>query len=601
MKILDKKDFLSPLPLLRRSKTVFKNFLILTITLFTILCAASVLIYHYSKEIMEQEITRTNENMASNIAQSLDDLFQSMQRITASLSTSQMVRLYFTTSNSSSIFEGFTDRIVEQINAYVDGLDYIYSIYVYSPANRSAITSSGEYDLSTLPDAGWLEVLDNMDNRICFFPRKVNGFYPYVLTLVNHTQLDGTDGYVILNINLRRLPEILQSDVISDSYIVTDKNEVLYWKAQMEIALPVSDFSKLTDFIPSVESFSKLSREDSPYIYTQKHSSYYSWSYVAVTSLEDYIARLSALQIKLMLALLCLLFFVVCFTLFLSARSYRPIQKLLHFLNNPGNWSAAQNMDEQDISSIAQKIVLYAQTNDRLSAELQSRLTLLNQTQMVALQAQVNPHFLVNTLNLIHCSIVQDLGYHHLAANMTVQLGRLLHYVLESTALVTIKEEFEYVQIYLNILKERYRHKIQTILTMSPDTVSIQIPRLIIQPIIENCIYHGAGKQLNPGFCISVKTELVVGADSVDYVRISVEDNGVGIPSEQLEDINRTLAQENPLVGKHVGLRNVAARMKLLYGDQCSLAVHSYPNKGTCVILSYPAVRQATNYSNLHN
>ena len=582
-------SMVSPIPLFRRSKTVFRNFLIVASIFFGILLAATVTIYLYAGNIIRSELVHTNENAARNVTQSVDSLIEDMQYITASLAANNMVNFYFQTSNSAAIFEGFTDRITEQINAYVQGFEYIHSIYIYSEKNGSCITSSGEVFISSIKDSGWLELLSSMDGKNGLFARKVNGSYPFVLSVIHHSKTDDGEGYIVLNLNLRKLPNVLQTATISSAYIITDDGEVLYRKNQEDILEPLSISRELESYQSSDTIFSSFIDGADPYIYTQMPSSHYPWSYVTVTHLLEYTPQLTQLRNTLVLAFILLLTLFIAVAFLLSVGSYRPILKLLQLLNNPANWNSAQNMDEKDIENIVQQITTYVQTNTQLSDELQSRLVALKSTQLVALQAQINPHFMLNTLNLIHGSIVKSLGYDHFAADMALHLGRLLGYALDTTFLVSISEEIKYTECYLSILRARYENKIQVHTILDPDTADIKIPKLLLQPVIENCIYHGVENSLDTDLNITVKstkcTQIPAAIKQIgsNPVLITIEDDGVGMCKEKVADLNRQLQQEMVLTGSHIGLKNIVARLRLLYGDYCLVEISSVKGTGTCV------------------
>lgn len=269
-------------------------------------------------------------------------------------------------------------------------------------------------------------------------------------------------------------------------------------------------------------------------------------------------------------------------------------------------------MDEKDIENIVQQITTYVQSNTQLSDELQNRLMTLKSTQLVALQSQINPHFMINTLNLIHGSIVKSLGYTHFAADMTLHLGRFLGYDLDTTFLVTLSEEIHYTECYLNILRARYQNKIHVHTDMDPDTADIKIPKLLLQPVIENCIYHGVENGLDMDLNITVTSTKCAripptmtrtdgkpimqtgsnptpptGSNSVltgsNPVLITIQDDGVGMSEEKVANLNRQLQQEIVLTGSHIGLKNVVARLRLLYGEYCLVEISSTKNVGTCV------------------
>ena len=138
----------------------------------------------------------------------------------------------------------------------------------------------------------------------------------------------------------------------------------------------------------------------------------------------------------------------------------------------------------KEIQYISEHIVSYAQRNQELSDELTKRLNLLNDTKMLALQSQINPHFLFNTINMIYLYECDELGYQHKIPLLTLKLSRILKYAFQSTDLVSLSTELDFVKTYLALMQERYNNLFQVIYDVNPDLLSIEVPKLFIQPLI---------------------------------------------------------------------------------------------------------------------
>jgi len=223
-----------------------------------------------------------------------------------------------------------------------------------------------------------------------------------------------------------------------------------------------------------------------------------------------------------------------------------------------------------------------------VAKEYQSKIEKRN-AQIRALQAQINPHFMYNTLQVIGGMALKK-GAPEIYA-VTVALGDILRYSLNfSKEMVPIREEIQYLQSYLKIQNERFANRISLVIDISDELMNYQIPKLILQPILENCFEHGLSDK--PGTW-TIKISAVLHEN--DGLCISISDNGVGIPPDRLAQIREELARGAEKAigsGQHIGLNNVNSRIRLKYsGDQYGVSVISDEDSGTTVTILTKAVR----------
>jgi two-component system LytT family sensor kinase len=199
---------------------------------------------------------------------------------------------------------------------------------------------------------------------------------------------------------------------------------------------------------------------------------------------------------------------------------------------------------------------------------------LATQSEIRALQAQINPHFLFNALNTI-TAFTRDEP--EKARSLIVDLSTYLRYNLEcSDRLVGIDREIEQVKAYVEIERARFGDKLNVVYDIDP-TLELSIPSLIIQPLVENAIKHGIMEGSGRG-----KVKLTITGIENNLARITVEDDGVGIDSEVIENM-----AQGTLPGHHIGLTNVQSRLRLIYG--CSLKIERL-QRGTKISFEIPSI-----------
>ena len=215
------------------------------------------------------------------------------------------------------------------------------------------------------------------------------------------------------------------------------------------------------------------------------------------------------------------------------------------------------------------------------------------QTQYLALQNQINPHFLYNTLEAIRADAL-DAGQEGIAKTAEALATYFRYTITEMGDLVTVEDELNNIDSYFTIQRYRFNDKLKLIVLSDEDTVCrCKIPKLTLQPIVENSIFHGLESKSGDGL-ITIRLEA-----TQSRILISIRDNGVGMSQEAVNRINEKLEkvkvsyisdEKNARGG--IALRNVAQRIKLLFGEEYGLQLYSTPGVGTEVVINLPKIIQ---------
>ena len=207
-----------------------------------------------------------------------------------------------------------------------------------------------------------------------------------------------------------------------------------------------------------------------------------------------------------------------------------------------------------------------------------------------ALQAQINPHFLYNTLDSIIWMV--ELGENVKAIDITSNLARFFRLgISRGSEIITIRTEIEYLETYLSIQKTRYENKLDYEISFQPELYGFRILKLLVQPLVENAIYHGIKNKETPGIV------RVYGEREGGTMLIRVSDDGVGMDPPRLEALRRSLREsadyEAEASSGGVGVHNVQGRIALYFGAEYGLAFESTPGVGTTATVRIPLVEAA--------
>jgi two-component system, LytTR family, sensor kinase len=256
----------------------------------------------------------------------------------------------------------------------------------------------------------------------------------------------------------------------------------------------------------------------------------------------------------------------------------RSFPRSIFSIESPGNLWVWAAIYAATVAAIGIEIKVFNSVRIQIKLEEQERLLL--HARMEALQNQINPHFLFNTLNSISSLVRFDPDT---ARAVIFKLATILRRLLSSgEAFAPLREEFEFIDNYLDIEVVRFgRDKLRVVKELDPTSLDVVVPSMLLQPLIENSIKHGLSPKVEGG-SIYLRSRLT---DS--KLIIEVEDDGVGMGGAQLQD-------RSSWVGMGIGMANIAERLQVLYGDTARMTIDSHEGKGTLVRIRLPLVEAAS-------
>lgn len=202
---------------------------------------------------------------------------------------------------------------------------------------------------------------------------------------------------------------------------------------------------------------------------------------------------------------------------------------------------------------------------------------------LTALRAQMNPHFLFNTMETIKWKAIALTGGDNQASDMLENLAQILRYSLEAGGdEVSLQEELDIGECYMAIQRVRYRERFCFTIDMPAALMPARVMKLMFQPLLENCIYHGVKGKSTP------TTIVLAGHEEDGMLCMSVRDDGLGMTPQALETVRKRLEDGYVSEGEHIGLYHTNKRLRLIYGDLYGISVDSRPGAGTCVSIRIP-------------
>lgn len=590
------------------NKSFLKNFtfLLLLLLLITVLIVGSV--YQMSVRALEKEVTTLNQNNTYELADRVNGIIDQAKNIAGRLISEDSIRMYFYYSNPEYLMNRYYDETSGKLQAH--GLSYIDSIMLYAPKYQRVFGGTN-YDRSytldeikqadktkNIFDVTWLdEISEEERSEIRLFTRARNNEWPYYLSVMTHWRSGDSEGVVLVNIDLIDLYDYVISERNNTTkfYIIDGAQRVILKEKQRALYTSLEQCFGLERFRLG-ESFSELFTDSGEgYAYVQVYSEEYGFTFVTVTKISDYLVQITQVQNRFLHLSFLAVIVAIALACIYSIKLVRPLQEIRKVLEDSAEWKEKKELQHsEEIRDIVDMIMGHLQTNTYLRQELDDRLETLKNTQLIALQSQINPHFLFNTLNTISVLVESECGDNHAGVQMISELSEILRYALSENDIVSIQKEMEYVKRYLFIMQYRY-DEFEVCFRVEEKLYQYAIPKLVLQPLIENALQHGIAP------CLGIRTgrlEILAQEEKHIYadgkmrnsICIDIRDNGIGMDEKQLEELRKSIADNKQISGKHIGVANVAKRFYLLFQNEQELTVESMLGKGTHIRIIFPVV-----------
>lgn len=343
-----------------------------------------------------------------------------------------------------------------------------------------------------------------------------------------------------------------------------------------------------------LDSGSVVQNGEESYIVVRQKSELTGWTLAVLTPLRETTEGVSILRTALLVSGMIGVVLFLIMSFFLSTMITRPLIRLMRAMRSaqPGamrpNLMVSSTMEINELNDVYNQMV-YRQ--NELTRVVHEKEVMQSRAELKALQSQINPHFLFNTLEAFYWSL-EEKGDEEMA-RMVVAMSRLFRYIISSSQQdewVTIADELEHAERYLQIMQMRLGERMQWEIQLSDTVRKVAIPKLLIQPLVENAILHGIESKLGPGK-ISIHVDALT---EKNLVRIEVQDDGPGMDELRLQSVIHAL-HGGPAVSKKgtgVGLINVHRRLKLYFGSQlgerCKLSITSKVGEGTVICFEIP-------------
>ena len=544
-------------------RTISKLFLFILIPLIIV---SSCFIFFYSKNLEKhQQAYKEEQN------RSIYSSWETFQKIIVQNNN------FLTYSHDADFFYSALsiDDLISEREAIVNlttilknsinQIDYFDSIYLYSENLDYVLGTNSASYYNKFWDIGWLDKKSGLIKDSISVRTTKTTVQKNTLSFLYNLS-DYKNELIVYNLDYDFMVRSFKtlSDDVTDCYIYDSNGKIMFSYDINQIGLNIKNLN-----ISMSQNTINKSNADNSFTVLTVHSS------------NNNSTIITSYSIALILFVLILIIIATVTSFQITVQFYKSLVECLLFMRDiVGDNISSDN----EVKLISNSIFQFTQKHHEFERELATYINELKRTQVVALQEQINPHFIFNTLNMISMldlSGKKGNGNHEIS-DIVTQLSEILRFIMENdNYFVTFEKEILYLKKYVNIQSHKYGEKINTIIDIPDNIMNKKIIKFTLQPIVENAIIHRRKTDCKD-FLIKISAKHVD-----DMIIIDVFNTGTEIDSETLSKLQKQLETDLPLPSKHIGLANVSLRYRYIFGEQFGCSITS-SKKGVTVQIKMP-------------
>lgn len=572
-------------------------FLCFTVSALLAVGTTAAILYSRFSRQLNASAQAENQSMVERVERNLSNYFRDMMNLTDSCVYSVIKACDLETDSPQ-------DQMTLLYNTYAD---YIDSMALFDARGRLVATAPAAIrrDQADIVDSDWFQAALEHPENVHFSRLRVqsvfenrSGAYRWVIPLSCAVELtrgkETETGVLLIHLKYSTLAEQCGVKLAEDGYVyLVDRDGSLVYHPAYELVAAGRRQESYERAASAPDGSYKETLEGQRRTVILGTTGYTGWRVVGVV--PETALDMSGVRQGLVLTAIFSGFFLILTLVnyFLSRLLTDPIARLEASVNRVEREAAAEiyvggTRETRQLGESVRKMVAeMRKLADDAAAEHEAK----RKTELNALQAQINPHFLYNTLDIIVWMVENEQPRE--AVKLVTALARFFRISLSGGRnIIPVRDELEHVKNYLMIQEMRYKNKFHYEIQAQPETLELSTIKLMLQPIVENAIYHGMEYMEDSG------TILVTAETRDGDLWIVVSDNGLGMTPEQAaklltgDPLRPETTRRKP--GSGVGLKNVQSRIHLYFGEQYGLTIDSEPDEGTKVIIRLPAIPYGT-------
>jgi two-component system, sensor histidine kinase YesM len=534
----------------------------------------------------EQNVALSTTHVIEQVSLNLDNYEKSMVGITGLIERS--------INNAPDLPN---NRLDEKLDVIFDTRDDIVSMAIFTDKGKlveGTPFSKLKENVRVTEQEWFTKGILNPNGTFLSAPHVENlfdGKYNWVLSLSKSVSFnyngEKVQGVLLIDLNFNSIEQLCQKVNLGKRgyiYILDSKNNIIYHPQQELIYTGLKSENNEEAYKNTYGTF-KQNVNNEERLLTIKNVGYTDWKVVAISYMDELSATKGSITNFSIIILVLGIVFIILIFIFISAKITKPIKLLDESMKMVEEGDLNVKVDikgDKEVVNLSRSFNIMIAKIKQLMHQIVIEQESKRKSELDALQAQINPHFLYNTLDSIVW--MAENGKSQDVITMVTSLARLFRIsISRGKNIITVKEELEHARNYLIIQKVRYKSKFNFSIEAEDEVLQYKTLKLLLQPIIENALYHGIEYMVEEGF-IKITAKKAQGK-----LLFEIKDNGLGMKSEVLENILSYIADTKG--GSGVGVKNVHERIQLSFGSEYGLKIESELEEGTVVKIWLPLLK----------
>jgi two-component system, sensor histidine kinase YesM len=480
-------------------------------------------------------------------------------------------------------FYRLEQELEDALVKYVGSEKYIQSIYLYDSAGREFLAGSSSNPLNVTEKEHALNQAVKYEGENHWMEMDgYNGNLTSVRLIRSYENLNFDNvGKLLIRVNLDTIVSDLPKPTgdLAGNIVISDGNHVFYSEKGMD------DVNTYHFVAKNKQGYGIESINGERSFVNYFSTDFEDWTYWSIIPFNKMFSKITAVKYSLVLVFVLMFIILISLSFNFLSRITKPILELAGTMQKVqnGNFTIVNTLNppkiyEDEVGILYRNFKTMIQRIDELIQENYSKQLLIKETEFKALQSQINPHFLYNTLESINWLAI--INKQKQISSMVEALGNLMRNSINfKEDIITIEEELEIVNSYLTIQKYRFDDRLEFQLDIPSEYMKCKIPKLILQPLLENSFKHAVETSI---YTSVIKLQAY---QEKDKLFIRVEDNGPGIDPLILQKVKEGIVKPK---GTGIGLNNIDNRIKLFTGEQYGLRIENLLGKGTAITVVLP-------------
>ncbi len=527
-----------------RALKVFIILFVLTVMLITVA-------YNGIKISSQKTFLSENKAELKKVTVIFENFLREAEYLTAKTFSNSVVKYFFSMNDKQTLGEEQKEKLMLALDGqYNTG---IKRIYLYNPENNIIFTSKGETSKAEIENSYWLEMLEDgfSDSYKIVFSKTQKNF---VNSLFFIKRLPASAGFITVELDIGEIKSKFNELIGNGEMIfITINEDIIFSNTSYDIPDWFSDITGDEGYIKKYQ-----------YVYGRQASYYYkNLNYTVCSSGLYYMSGIRNIYMSFVFIFITVFVLIVIVSFATSKDSLYYISNLINIFETK---KAPRKLKDNEIKYIGDKIIYLIDDNEKLKKDVEARITDYNEMQHKALQKQITPHFINNSLTVLGTEMIKNYGYDNSCVKMLTKLTRIIKYsYISENVFVSVGEEIAFLKDYMAFLKYRYKD-FEYNIECNLETDNFRILKMTLQPFVENAVFYGIKDN---GGCVSVK---ILKTD--DRLEIIIYDNGNGISRETIQKIYSESLEDN-FQNERIGIKNVFKRLKLVYGEDATIEIRS--------------------------